>query len=237
MDTGWTDDGSPFHPGEHALQARVGIREDMEQFGRRVIRDYLPDQHREFYEGLAYLYVGSVDADGRPWASMVSGNRGFVRTPSERSLQINALPHPGDPLADNLTGGQPIGLLGLDLSNRRRNRINGRVSARDDGGFTIDVDQAFGNCPKYIRVREVNGTRGVTAESVQVAHGTVLTDELARMVAAAETFFIATTNPLDGATGGADVSHRGGKPGFVRVQDGAVLSFPDFSGNGHFNTF
>ena len=119
MDTGWTDNVSPFHAGEHALQARTGIREDMEHFGRRVIRDYLPDQHREFYEGLAYLYVGSVDGQGRPWASMVAGTSGFVRTPTDRSLQINAVPHAGDPLADNLNDGQPIGLLGLDYSRPR----------------------------------------------------------------------------------------------------------------------
>ena len=38
---------------------------------------------------------------------------------------------------------------------------------------------------------------------------------------------------------GIDVSHRGGKPGFVRVDDGVggtVLTFPDFRGNFFFNT-
>src|SRR3546814_14766932 len=38
---------------------------------------------------------------------------------------------------------------------------------------------------------------------------------------------------------GADVSHRGGRPGFVRVteDDGrSVLTIPDFSGNQFFNT-
>ena len=37
-------------------------------------------------------------------------------------------------------------------------------------------------------------------------------------------------------THGVDVSHRGGKPGFVRIDDDKTLTFPDFSGNYHFNT-
>jgi predicted pyridoxine 5'-phosphate oxidase superfamily flavin-nucleotide-binding protein len=36
---------------------------------------------------------------------------------------------------------------------------------------------------------------------------------------------------------GVDVSHRGGKPGFVRIDDATTLTIPDFSGNNHFNTF
>ncbi len=35
---------------------------------------------------------------------------------------------------------------------------------------------------------------------------------------------------------GVDVSHRGGKPGFVRVDDARTLSAPDFIGNFFFNT-
>ncbi|MEG4343628.1 pyridoxamine 5'-phosphate oxidase family protein [Microcoleus sp. A003_D6] len=36
---------------------------------------------------------------------------------------------------------------------------------------------------------------------------------------------------------GVDVSHRGGKPGFVRPDDDCTLTVPDFSGNCQFNTF
>ena len=35
---------------------------------------------------------------------------------------------------------------------------------------------------------------------------------------------------------GVDVSHRGGKPGFMRIDDERTLTFPDFIGNFHFNT-
>jgi predicted pyridoxine 5'-phosphate oxidase superfamily flavin-nucleotide-binding protein len=47
-----------------------------------------------------------------------------------------------------------------------------------------------------------------------------------RLVATADTFFIATAGP-----DGADASHRGGSPGFVTVHDDVHLRFPDYPGN------
>ena len=39
---------SPFHRGEKALQSRLGIREKIERAGAKMIRDHLPEDHREF---------------------------------------------------------------------------------------------------------------------------------------------------------------------------------------------
>ena len=52
-----------------------------------------------------------------------------------------------------------------------------------------------------------------------------------------DTFFVASyaDDGDDAARRGVDVSHRGGRPGFVQV-DGDVLTIPDFAGNFHFNT-
>jgi hypothetical protein len=52
-----TTHSSPFHRGEQAAQQRLGVREQMERFGSRVIRDYMPDQHREFYGQSAAVHV------------------------------------------------------------------------------------------------------------------------------------------------------------------------------------
>jgi hypothetical protein len=71
--------GNPFHSGEKAVQARLGVQERMLDVGRRVIRAYLPDQHREFYAQLPFVLVGSVDALGRPWASVLVGEPGFMQ--------------------------------------------------------------------------------------------------------------------------------------------------------------
>ncbi|GGE89621.1 pyridoxamine 5'-phosphate oxidase family protein [Stappia taiwanensis] len=55
--------------------------------------------------------------------------------------------------------------------------------------------------------------------------------EVRRIVASADTFFIASC-----AEGGADVSHRGGAPGFLRLRGDGALCFPDYAGNRFFNT-
>ncbi len=124
-------DGSPWHEGERAVQARAGVdAERSEAIGRRALRDFMPDQHREFFAQLPFLVAGSVDGAGQPWASIVSGPPWFVSSPDPKTLRIGALPDAGDPLAEALTVGAKVGLLGIELSTRRRNRQNGRVVAR-----------------------------------------------------------------------------------------------------------
>ncbi|MDC3952157.1 flavin-nucleotide-binding protein, partial [Pseudomonas aeruginosa] len=51
---------SPFHAGELAIQERAGVREQVAGFGSRAIRTFMPDQHREFFALLPLLLVGSL---------------------------------------------------------------------------------------------------------------------------------------------------------------------------------
>lgn len=44
MTNTWTNESSPFHQGEQAIQQRLGVRESVEKLGRRMIRDHIPDQ-------------------------------------------------------------------------------------------------------------------------------------------------------------------------------------------------
>jgi len=229
------DARSPFHPGEQALQARVGRRDAVERAGRRMILDFMPEEHRAFFASLPLVLVGSVDGAGRPWASLLQGAPGFLASPDPRTLRVTAKPAADDPLAKNLSAGAPLGLLGIEFHTRRRNRMNGTVTQLDAQGFEVGVDQSFGNCPKYIQARAPVGLR---APSPGASHREValLSARAADLVARADTFFIASAAP--GA--GVDVSHRGGKPGFVRVSSRngqTALTAPDFSGNSLFNTF
>ena len=150
---GWSHAESPFHEGEQQVQARIGVRERVEQMGRNLVRDFMPDEHRAFFEDLPFMAVGSVDAVGALWASLLVGAPGFVQAPGARRLRIEAQPLPGDPLASNLRAGAPLGLLGLELATRRRNRANGRVLEWEAGNLEIGVEQSFGNCKQYIQSR------------------------------------------------------------------------------------
>ncbi|MDI3384602.1 pyridoxamine 5'-phosphate oxidase family protein [Xenophilus aerolatus] len=230
--------GEVFHAGERALQAEDGVREQLAMVGTRVIRDHMPQQHRDFFAQLPLLVLGSVDAQGQPWASVLAGAPGFVQAPDARTLRVGALPAANDPLAAALSTGAPLGVLGIELPTRRRNRMNGTVSARDAAGFTIDVQQSFGNCPRYIQARAPTAVPArQPAATERLAR---LDDEAHRLIAGADTFFIATAHPAAGhgtaRDEGVDVSHRGGAPGFVLPLGEGELAVPDFDGNRFFNT-
>jgi ferredoxin-NADP reductase/predicted pyridoxine 5'-phosphate oxidase superfamily flavin-nucleotide-binding protein len=228
---------SPFHRGEQEIQRRLGVRDEIEPWARRVVRRELPAQHQSFYAELPFLVVAARDAAGLPWATLLAEEPGFAHSPDPSALRIDARPTPGDALADALQPGDDIGVLGIELHTRRRNRVNGRVAARDDAGIALAVEQSFGNCPQYITARRWRRAPDTAAPRF-VAHGSELGEAEAALVASADTFFIATGFRGEGESPvfGMDASHRGGTPGFVHVESSRELVFPDYAGNNHFNT-
>lgn len=228
---------SPWHCGEREIHDRLGVGDRMEAIGPRAIRDFMPDQHRDLFEKLPDIFIGAVDATGWPWAGIVEGAPGFIRTPDATTLIVGGRPDPGDPMSPLLVEGAPIGMLGLEFQTRRRNRVNGRVLALDATGFAVTVEQSYGNCPQYIQVREPLPTSREPAPAAAAEALDALDADAQAMIAAADTFFVATyADPgADAARRQVDVSHRGGRAGFVRVE-GRVLTIPDFAGNRFFNT-
>jgi hypothetical protein len=225
-------DRSPWHAGEKQLQAHVGVAERMEVLGRRVIRSEMPDQHRTFYQQLPLMLYGAVDAHGNPWASVLEGAPGFAHSPEPGLLQLSSLPAADDPA--QLTDGAAIGLLGIELHTRRRNRINGRIGAMSASGFNVTVQQSYGNCPQYIQLRQFRSVPLADPATRLAQHCSELDDAAKAMIAEADTFFVASYVDAEGERS-VDVSHRGGQSGFVRVE-GNCLTIPDFAGNLFFNT-
>jgi predicted pyridoxine 5'-phosphate oxidase superfamily flavin-nucleotide-binding protein len=216
-------DASPFHPGELEAQALAG-----ESSRGAGIREFMPDQHRDFFGLLPYLFAAGRDAQGRPIATILAGPEGFVTSPTPNELAIAALPAPGDPANAALGVGAAIGLLGLDLRTRRRNRANGVIRERNGDGLTVAVSQSFGNCAKYIQLRQHEPVLAAAAAAEELGS---LDTAASALIVEADTLFIAS-----GSESGLDISHRGGRPGFVRIE-GDRLTVPDFAGNSYFNTF
>lgn len=229
-----------FHEGECAVQERVGVREKLAAIGPRVIRDCMPEQHREFLTQLPFVIVGSVDGAGQPWAAVLANPPGFIESPSPRQLVVRAQPEAFSPLKETLLPGKPIALLGIEPQSRRRNRVNGVVESVTNGGFAVHVRQSFGNCPKYIQAREPQYVGADSATGQLVQRAGQLSNAALKLILGADTFFIATSYPVkendSESSHGVDVSHRGGKPGFVRVNGDGTLTVPDFTGNFFFNT-
>lgn len=227
---------SVWHPGELALQETVGATAQLAEMGPRIVRDFMPDQHRDFYAQLPFILLGSVDAAGDPWASVLEGHPGFMASPDPNALDIAARPHPGDPAGEGVFSGGALGLLGIEMHTRRRNRMNG-VATLTDAGLRVRVDQSFGACPRYIQLRDFDFARDPGAPHgghVETLSGL---DARARaLITAADTFFVASYADRSDGRRQVDVSNRGGRAGFVRVDADGLLTIPDFDGNRFFAT-
>jgi predicted pyridoxine 5'-phosphate oxidase superfamily flavin-nucleotide-binding protein len=226
----------PWHDGELRLQRQVGVIDQMAAIGRRSIRNHLIDQHRLFYPQLPFVVIGAVDGDGDIWATLRAGRPGFLGSPDPLHLDVALRRDPTDPAEAGMNDGDGIGLLGIELHTRRRNRLNGTIHRKPDG-FTIAVEQSYGNCPRYIQLRDfaiVGDPETFEPSSPVILER--LTDTVAELVHRADTFFVASYVDDDRGFRHVDVSHRGGKPGFVRLDADGGLTIPDFAGNLFFNT-
>ena len=154
-----------------------------------------------------------IDA-GRLWTSPLIGPPASSTAASPTTLRDrHGCRTLHDPL-HGLPGGQPVGLIVMDFAARRRLRINGTLSAAGDGGFEVDVVQAYGNCPQYIHPRRPRAAMNRHARRDLIRRGDALAARgRRRRCSAADTFFLGTTHPEFGN----DASHRGGPAGFVRA--------------------
>ncbi|MFI6334554.1 pyridoxamine 5'-phosphate oxidase family protein [Streptomyces sp. NPDC050535] len=285
-----------FHAGSRAVQDRVGVRDIADHVGQSVGQGIRPVA-AAFLEQQPMLVLGAADpASGAVWASLLTGEPGFVRATGPHQISVRGGLRPDDPLTAALApqspsaeaaalaagdtyagvampatdgtpagatapatestsagavprvaedtlddsaaqnpggaalplGGIPVGTIALDPRTRRRMRLNGRARPTPRG-FVVEADQVFANCPKYLQRRESYET--VDRASAAPRRGSELTTRQREFIESADTFFIATVHGE-----GADASHRGGNPGFVRADSPGELSWRDYPGNSMFLT-
>ncbi|MER6995704.1 pyridoxamine 5'-phosphate oxidase family protein [Streptomyces sp. NPDC000410] len=226
-----------YHSGEIAVQERAELSDEA-SFSLGAIGETVPAVAAAFLAEQPMIVVGGTDRAGRLWATQLTGEPGFLRAPDPRTLSIDALPLPEDPLAEVLTGaGDPalIGMIAIEPATRRRMRINGRAH-REGDGLRVDLDQVIANCPKYLQKRDYRllapAEEEAAARTRSAVDSTELSADQQRRVRAADTFFVATASDR----GDADASHRGGNPGFVQVLSPTLLRWPDYIGNAMFLT-
>jgi len=219
-----------FHSGEIAVQERAGVRDIAADVGEGIA-DHLPPGASEFLGRRQMAVLGTIDQHGNVWASVVTGEPGFIETVDDRTLKIAAQISSSDPLSRNLGTESHVALFAPDFVSSRRVRVNGRGIIKN-GAIFITTDEVYGNCRRYLQERIFVGTRQTPAANLKPGIGTELSASQQQQISQADTFFIATDNP----DRGADVSHKGGNPGFVRILDARRIAFPDYNGNSMFNT-
>ncbi|MEM7035064.1 MAG: pyridoxamine 5'-phosphate oxidase family protein [Chloroflexota bacterium] len=222
---------SPFHSGELAVQKQAGV-EKMAQMVGKSIKAELPGIANAFLQQQSFVILASQDETGQVWSSILTGPPGFLQAQDRLSLLIQAKPRLEDPLYRNLHTHPQVGLLVIEFATRRRMRINGQATVLPNNHIYIQVEQAYGNCPKYIQARELQPRNQAEQTTINIQQGDSLTQQQQDWLAKADTFFIASLHP----GGGADASHRGGNSGFISIQDENTLVWPDYAGNAMFNT-
>ncbi len=232
-----SDSTSVFHQGERSLHEKLDIAERQHQLGLRMIRDHMPEQHRDFFAYLESVHIGAVDAAGHPWAIMRTGSKGFMASPNDKTLAITSKPLPGEPADLNLAVGAKTSVVGIEFETQRRNRLNATIDGADESTLSMHVDQSYGNCPKYIQIRNKVAADPTQPESPIVT--AMLSDAAKDQIAQADTLLIASRAAQlgDDPRAGVDINHRGGNPGFVSILDDNTVQFPDYKGNSFYNTF
>ena len=222
-----------YHEGELAAQRRGGVADAAARL-ERLPRPEIPPAAFDFLREQTLAVIATADASGRMWASPLAGLPGFLRATGPRTLRAASRPAPGDALATNLEEESLVGLLAIQPRTRRRMRVNGRGRWISAGELEITTEEVYANCPKYISRREPDLTQAAFPAPAQRSGR--LDGRQQALISSADTLFIATRHPERGA----DASHRGGEPGFVRLRadgDGPdILWLPDYPGNNMLNT-
>jgi predicted pyridoxine 5'-phosphate oxidase superfamily flavin-nucleotide-binding protein len=225
-----------FHEGELAVQARAQATDGLRGKGN-FIGDGIPAGALQFVEQQNMAVIGSMDEQGRVWASAVFGPAGFIRAHDPHTLEcIPTLTTTArtDPLWRNVQTNTGVGLIIIELASRKRLRVNGHLRKTGAAAYRIDVEQAYPNCPKYIQRRQVKyvstSASAANGDSGKIGHR--LVPDQQTLIRQSDTFFVTSAHPERGL----DASHRGGQPGFVRVLNDSLLRIPDYPGNKMFNT-
>ena len=213
-----------FHEGELLVQDRAGARGEARRVGQMLRVEIRPDV-RPWLAERRFVVLAAETVGGRVWVSILAGPPGVVRSSDDGTqLDLTALPDQADPIAPAISPGSSIGVLAIDFAARRRYRVNGAVRSAG-AGISVEVREAFGNCPKYIHAYAALSDGPVSHKSPRTSER--LNDRQKHWIEQAETLFLGTTHP----DAGADVSHRGGAAGFVRVTSPRELVWGDYSGN------
>lgn len=219
-----------FHPGELEVQNRAGAQQEAGRNGAGI-HAQIPLPAFYFLQQKQFVFAGFTDLSGNVWCSILTGKPGFLQASGTDTIIIQ-LSASADPLLIQQPGcEEDLGLLVIDFATRRRMRFNGRAQL-DGDRIVLRTREVFGNCPRYIQMRSIAETR----EIVSLSDGSTTSETLApaqvELIKKSDTFFIATAFKETGA----DVSHRGGMPGFVQVLSPSLLAWPDYDGNKMFQT-
>ncbi|KAG8532729.1 uncharacterized protein KY384_002606 [Bacidia gigantensis] len=250
MDGGW-------HGGEALMQKKLHV-----PFQYNPTSHGLSPHSQRLLHGSSLLAIGALDDQGQLWTTVLAGKQGFARSLGQSIVGVKALADVKyDPVVDALFGkdkfegaasdqvqGKDFAALGIHLATRDRVKLQGQMIGTAIGGsdasgnktakeiaeiqLALAITGSLGNCPKYLNEKEIVLTM---PKPVLEADTLPLTQVSLDLLAKADLFFITSYHSK-----GMSANHRGGSPGFMRVEkndaEGVILVYPEFSGNRFYQT-
>lgn len=222
---------NPYHEGELEVQVLTGEQAIASKLSS-LIQNTVPTRALGFVRQQSVIWIGISGMDGLPCSFPLFGPPGFVNPGNKKQIEINLEANHSIPdlWHSTMLTGKSIACLIIDFSTRSRLRINGVIRKMSETQLIIDIHEAYPNCPKYIRKREIQH-KPTYSEFTLTASGIKLNEQTKSMINCSDTAFVAST-----AKKGADVSHRGGEKGFIKFFKENKILVPDYKGNSMFNT-
>ena len=232
-----------LHAGERYVQEQMHTPRELADQIPGYIQANMPLSYADFFAGLPYIALASLDDRGRPWVSLLVTQSSVdpavgIRVQPQNQTQIEAEVNPHDPFAravqQSAANANRANALfagvGVDFSNRARIKIAGSVESAASSGanrlsLRLDSDQHLGNCPKYITVRELRHRPREAELDLDrfESFAGPLPEACRAHINRASTVFLATkhTDETKQTPGYMGLNHRGGAPGFVSVYEEA----------------
>ncbi|KAF8548266.1 hypothetical protein OG21DRAFT_1449355 [Imleria badia] len=242
-----------WHKGERSIQHKMGYAGAMSEAWTRIEPE-MPEEHQVFYTTrLPFIPVTTIDDRQRPWSSILAGpdgQPGFATSRHSGELTLSAHVWEGDPFPQNVAASSTrrpvlIAGIGIEFSTRRRNKFAGYIETLENDGPILRirsvVNEAIGNCPKYINVRDFVSTSDtrprVAYRRLDLSPNERLPDDVISFIHGSDTLFLGTYYDAgehdERFPSHVGMNQRAGRPGFARVRpsDGRTLVIPDYSGN------
>ena len=248
----------PWHEGEIAMAKAMKVP-NMDNPTVPMLSPQLANHSRV----VPLIAIGTLDKQGRPWTTLWGGEKGISQPIAQGILGVRSqvVTH-HDPVVEELVGkegdgtvvreegvGRMVSGLTIDLETRKRTKLFGRMVAgaltlREDEAtdsqqsiaevqLVLKIEQSLGNCPKYLNKKHIEPA---ASHPELVSDSPQLPQRALDLLSKADLFFLSSANnDLD-----MDTNQRGGPAGFVRVisneASGAVLCYPEYSGNRLYQT-
>ncbi|WP_083629507.1 PNPOx family protein [Tenacibaculum agarivorans] len=221
-----------YHKGELELQQRFGETTMAKRVGRIISNKIIPGAI-PFIENQPFAILSSTDSNDDNWCSILIGEDGWISATEEGKIHfdLDKIYSPKtDLFFNNIIESHQVGMIVIDLSTRRRYRINGRVLL-NNSHLELTIEEAYPNCPKYIQ-RRISNFNNQDNTQPTISKGNSLDEKQKRWITQSDTFFVGSQS----SSGFLDVNHRGGNPGFIEILENGDLKIPDYVGNNMYNT-